>query len=884
MNPPIDPAALDMPETLSSEDVASAKPTPAGFDPTAGTIDTGPADNHSRPRIIPKIPGYEIHSVLGQGGMGVVYRATQLGIDRPAAIKMLLAAGHATSTQLERFQSEARVAAAVKHPNIVQIYEIGEHEGLPYISLEFCEGGSLNDKLNREPQPPKKAAELAESLARAMHAAHAAGVVHRDIKPANILLDANGSPKITDFGLARELDDPSCHTRTGAIVGTPSYMAPEQAAGSAKLAGPQADQYSLAATLYDLLTGRPPFKGTSLMETLEQVRTREPVPPAQLQPGCPKDLETICLKAMSKDPEKRYSSCQAFADDLRAFLDGRPIAARPVGTIEKTWRWAKRNPRVAIPSGIAALFVVATAVLGVAFAIVFDRQKKEAEGLANDRQRALVQAEEKRVEAEKERDQKEKARQGEAENYQLARDAIIGVVDEVPNKLRQAIYSRQAQQQVLAALGDMLAKQLNLTSTRGLPDRAMLSIHMKMGDLRSEQGRLAEALKQYEDALAITTRLLAAEEREKDKAKGNHALVLQKIGVLTRDQNRDGTAAIEYFRKAEAIQREVVNSPVSGEIPVAETKQSLAGTLYDIAETFRRMQQPGIALPTCEEALDLRKEVARMPATPYTGNATRNVADSQLQEARIHEKLGDDRRAESAYNWAAQIFQELVQKQPGDLTLRLAATRAVRDYGDFLLMRGRLAEAATFYKNDLDWTRGMLATNEVLSFQSELSDSYYRTATLALKKGDREAAADQYRRCLQMRQMVAEARPTDDRSKMRVVNAQARCGQHEAASAGMAALLKAHPKDAYYCIEGACNFAICADAVADGRENDKMSQAERDIRRRYLDRALGEMQTLVEELNYVDAVRLKTDPDLDALRGEQKFAELVKVVEARRPK
>ena len=251
------------------------------------------------------------------------------------------------------------------------------------------------------------------------------------------------------------------------------------------------------------------------------------------------------------------------------------------------------------------------------------------------------------------------------------------------------------------------------------------------------------------------------------------------------------------------------------------------------------------------------------------------MADAHLQLGKIQERRSDDKSAEAELAKAAEIYRELVEKQPGDFTLRLSAARAVREFGDFLLMRKRLAEAATLYKSDLDWTRSMLATNEVLGFQSELSDAYYRTGTLALKKGDRTTATDCFRRCLELRQNIADLRPPDDRSKLRVVNAQARFGQHEPAAASMDALLKAHPKDGYYCIEGACNFALCAEAI--DKSDDK-------TRRHYLDRAIQELETLVGELKYGDAVRLKTDPDLDALRGEPKFAELIQAVETKRGK
>ena len=264
--------------------------------------------------------------------MGVVYKARQVRLNRPVALKMILAGAHAGAEAAARFLAEAEAVAKLQHPNIVQIFHIGEHDGLPYFEMEYVGGGSLADRLDGTPRPPREAARLVETLAGAMAEAHRLGIVHRDLKPANILLTPEGAPKVADFGLAKLLNVESGLTRTDSILGSPSYMAPEQAEGKTKEVGPAADVYALGAILYELLTGRPPFRGATVLETLEQVKTAEPVPPSRLVPGLPRDVETIALKCLQKDPGRRYESAAALAEDLRRFLAGEPIVARPVGS------------------------------------------------------------------------------------------------------------------------------------------------------------------------------------------------------------------------------------------------------------------------------------------------------------------------------------------------------------------------------------------------------------------------------------------------------------------------------------------------------------------------------------------------------------------------
>jgi tetratricopeptide (TPR) repeat protein/tRNA A-37 threonylcarbamoyl transferase component Bud32 len=305
----------------------------------------------TRALVLPTVQGYEILCELGRGAMGIVYKARHIGLKRLVALKMLRIESNAADSQMARFRSEAEVMARLEHPNIVRVYEVGEHDGRPYFAMELVSGESLEQRLDGTPWPPRRSARLLQTLACAVQAAHTRQLVHRDLKPANVLLalpqtgdDPRELPKITDFGLAKRLDEKDRETRSGDILGTPCYMAPEQAYGRSGSIGPHTDVWALGAILYELLTGRPPFRGETVWDTLQQVGGQEPVPLRRLQPKVPRDLETICLKCLQKHPGRRYASAAALADDLGRFLAGEPIKGRPLPWWEQAWRFVRARP------------------------------------------------------------------------------------------------------------------------------------------------------------------------------------------------------------------------------------------------------------------------------------------------------------------------------------------------------------------------------------------------------------------------------------------------------------------------------------------------------------------------------------------------------------
>jgi tetratricopeptide (TPR) repeat protein len=347
-------------------------------DPSPTTVPFVPGEIGAN---LPRIPGYEILGELGRGGMGVVYRARQLSLNRLVALKMILPGGVPSAAVVQRLRKEAEVIATLDHPSIVPLYEVGEHGGQPFLTMKLFEGGSLSECLDRFPTNPRLAAEVVADLAEAIAHAHERGILHRDLKPSNVLLDREGRPRLTDFGLAKHLHADGGLTHSGELIGTPNYMAPEQA-DSPPITTPATDVYGLGAILYTMLTRKLPFQGVTVLDTLEQVKNRDPEPPSQSNRLVRRELVTICLKCLQKEPSHRYSSAKALENDLRCWLAGKPIVARPVGPLVRCGKWCRRNPRLAVlGAAVAVLVLIVVVGLTTGLSLLHKKQQETVKAL-----------------------------------------------------------------------------------------------------------------------------------------------------------------------------------------------------------------------------------------------------------------------------------------------------------------------------------------------------------------------------------------------------------------------------------------------------------------------------------------------------------------------
>ena len=362
-----EPGAPKADATTGADPQATTDHFPGLDGPTLeAAVDGGDGDPWTPGKTVRYFGDYEIRKELGRGGMGVVYEARQVSLNRPVALKMVKAGLLAGEDELRRFRNEAEAVALLDHPGVVPIYEVGQHDGQNYFSMRLVTGGSLVALMERYRKDYRAAARLVAEAAEAVAHAHARGILHRDLKPANILVDREGRPHVTDFGLAKRVEGDVELTQSGAILGTPAYMSPEQASGRRGAVTIASDVYGLGAVLYALLTGRAPFGGDSVVETIDAVRNRPPEPPSRLNAAVPRDLETICLKCLEKEPRRRYPTAHALAEDLRAWLDSRPIAARRVGAAERAWLWCKRKPAIAALAAAVVLAVVGGAAAAIA--------------------------------------------------------------------------------------------------------------------------------------------------------------------------------------------------------------------------------------------------------------------------------------------------------------------------------------------------------------------------------------------------------------------------------------------------------------------------------------------------------------------------------------
>jgi serine/threonine-protein kinase len=494
----------------------------------ASTLE-GPPGPIVLPSVLPAVPGYEVVELVGRGGMGKVYRARHVELDRTVAIKVL--AHEPDDKALARFRDEARAVAKLQHPNIAQLYDTGTADGRPYFAQEFVPGGTLAQRFAGKPQDPRAAAEVVETLARAIQHSHDHGILHRDLKPGNVLLAADGTPKVTDFGLAKSFDPTSSDaatrshpgglTRSGEILGTPSYMPPEQASGAVSSLGPPADVYALGAILYEGLTGRPPFQSPEPLQTLIMVLGMDPVPPRTLLPEVPKDLDTICLKCLEKSPAKRYPTAAELADDLRRFRTGEPIVARPVSFAERVGKWARRNKAQAALVAVSVLFVLAAVAGGVWEAISAVRLRR-----AND------ELERKNEELAKVNADLEKSR-GETETML---GYALGTMDQyhftLADKLKETPHGEKLRIEVLKQARQTLDDMYAANPTRERVVEYLMSGYQQLGNALSQTGDFAGAEAAYRRYREAADRLAAAHPQSVSHRAARGTALLQLAHVL----------------------------------------------------------------------------------------------------------------------------------------------------------------------------------------------------------------------------------------------------------------------------------------------------------------------------------------------------------------
>ena len=858
-----------------------------------------------RGRELPTIPGYEILAELGRGGMGVVYKARQTRLNRLVALKMVLAGAHAGAPLLARFDREARSVARLQHANIVQIFEIGEHDGLPFFCLEFVDGGPLRDLIDRCPQPPRLAAELVEILARAMHFAHEQNIIHRDLKPENILLTWSAppssasvsmkpgsrdrfsslvktpepttvaaplTPKITDFGLAKAVEEASPeNTVSGTILGTPSYMAPEQARGDVSALGPLCDLYSLGAILYELLTGRPPFRGATMLDTLDQVRQREPVPVRQLQPSVPPDLETICLKCLQKEPAKRYATCAALADDLAKFLAGRPIAARPVSGPERFWRWCRRNPWIAGLTAASVLFLISTTALALWSAASLAAKNKT---IAQEKSAAVKSAaEEKKAKTAALAAEKTAAEDARLANEQaaIALTTLQRLIDRVQTEKNLEAapetleFKRFMMQVALEGVKQVSKRGEGSTSV----EATQAAAHMSLGSMFVQLGKMNEAAAEFRKVYEIAKARVVLK-KGNDASRRNLAVALQSLAEVEKEIGRDMRASLAHLKEALALWEDIDARPKADDQGLGVTKKDdvktgLSEMQARVGVTCLRLGDPSGARPHFSKSLAIRRE--RCQDDPANLVYRLDLARALLAMGDVGFRVNDRKNAEASMQECLRIVEDVLRQKPSILGVKQELARACSLTGDYHLRTGDPKTARPLYERALALNEQIVkADSKKFDYQWDLAFAHYRLGLLALRTSDAAGARAHFERCRTLRETFATQDASNDKRRMELMLALAHCGRHERAAAIAAKLLRG-AVDAELLIDSARCYSQCAAA----------SGGDAGLRDRYTKEAIRLVQSAVDQ-GYRDVAYLSTEVDFDPLRAEPEFQRVLKAV------
>jgi eukaryotic-like serine/threonine-protein kinase len=838
---------------------------PGRIDPDATVAH--PADKPAGSSIPDCVAGYQIIGLLGRGGMGVVYKARQAGLKRLVALKMILAGDHSGEEDRARFRTEAETVARIQHPNIIQIYEVGEERGRPFLSLEYVGGGNLAEKIHGEPQQPADAARIVHLLAGAMECAHRVGVVHRDLKPANVLLTESGIPKITDFGLAKRVAGGEAMTLSGSILGTPGYMAPEQAEGRTNEVGPATDVYALGAVLYELLTGRAPFRGATPLETLDQVRMREPVAPAALQPTVPRDLEVICLKCLQKDKRKRYQRAGALAEDLRRFLAHEPILARRVGSLERSWRWCRRHPWPASLGAATAAILVGWAVSMSALAWQLKLQKDQTDAAAAaarsnqeqaDRNAAVAKANEKKA-----NENAGRANRVAGVAVRRATQTAVRLQQGLNARLFTANDSaefRSLREELLGQLREGtlgMARDIGATGTTSF---AEIAVHQEMGDLFKRLGKGEEALVQFRLGSAAAEKA-ANDLPDDDKARANLGVMLKRLGEMELELNGDARAAHGYFDKGRALQQEVADHPRGRDYTAVDNQRLLSFYEIDLGVADLVVGDPA-ARGHFDKAVALRK--AWCEAKPEAVDARSFLSEGAYWSGVAAGLFGDDKASRESFAQATAIARQLATSYPNDFSFRADLAEVLGAWGDAQLRQGKTEEAEKSYRESLEHLRvAMQHIADNIDYQVQLARAQERLGRVAAAKGDGVAEEKAYQEALAVRLKLLEVEPNNVTWQASCLPTLAQCGKEAEALKRIEELCKRHPQNAPLLMAIAQGRAVLATKAADDA-----------ARQRHVEGAVAALRA-AKAAGWVDATLWKSDPDLASIRDAAAFRSLI---------
>ena len=649
---------------------------------------------------------YELLEKIAQGGMGVVFKAQQKKANRLVALKMILAGRFASREDVARFYSEAESAAKLDHPNIVPIFDVGKHGEHHYFSMAYVEGQSLAARIQQGPVTASEAARLGEPIARAIAYANREGVIHRDLKPGNVLLTPDGSPRVTDFGLAKQVDSGKDLTTTGQIMGTPGYMPPEQASGRMSDVGAESDVYALGAILYALVTGRPPFQGTTAIETIRQVLDREPVAPRTLNPEIDQDFETICLKCLQKPTSARYETADALADELRRFQAGEPILARPIGVAERSWRWCKRNRTVAaLISGIAG-----SLILGIVVSSYFAM-------LANRRT--------------------ERAQQG----TQIALSALETVINTIQEKLRSIPEARELRRQLLRdSLAD-LQKVSGEVQSQGRVDQntanVLVDLALLFDEVGDEDGHSMQGVAEQHFLQAVAIfRKLDIESQYDAQWLSDYARALDQLGNFYIEQNRIDEAE-PFILEAMDLRRVIVRRDPDS----LKRKLALSFSISNRGDCYALQREFAASLPSYEEAIDISRSL--VDAQPGNMAYLTQLIDCLVRAGDSYHDMNRHDEAIKYFEESERLSQQRLDHEPGSRLAQETLSFVHERLGNHYMKTGDPQRAHGHYDEMLRLTQ--------LAFDQDpqshhlldgLSVCYEKLALVNARLGDHKASAE----------------------------------------------------------------------------------------------------------------------------------------------